>query len=433
MGKTRKNLPPPDGAAAAAAAPSRVRIAAPDNDVAMAAGRLRLLDAAEPARRSGLGELIARLLIDRYAPACVVVDERYDVLYLQGRTGRYLELPPGEPKLNLLRMARHELLQELCTALPQSIAERVAIVREHVTCTTDGPGRRVRLRIEPFRGLRPARDLLLVAFEEEPQSADDELMAVSHDLQQRTEALSRANDDLANLLDATELGTIFLDGNLCIRRFTPAAGTLACLVSSDVGRPVADVLDDDLAEHAREVRRSRTSQEAEVRARDGRRYLRRILPYRGMNGAGDGVVVTFADVTELREAQRTVEAMLAYANSVVNAVRQPVAVLDKQGRVVQANPAFYAAFKVRREDAIGARYDEIGGGRLGRSDLKRRIDGVLGGGPPLEGFAIVEDLPGLGRRALEVYAQRNAFGTKAVAGEEELTVVTIADTTHTKE
>src|SRR5262249_29541188 len=149
---------------------------------------------------------------------------------------------------------------------------------------------------------------------EELQSVNEELMTVNNELQKKLEELSQANNDLTNLLNSTEIGTIFLDNALCIKRFTPAVSRLVNLIPTDVGRPIADIVtqlvDDDLGDHAREVLRTLVFQEAEVRTRDGRWYLRRILPYRTVDNVIDGVVVTFVNITEVREAQRMVEGML---------------------------------------------------------------------------------------------------------------------------
>jgi two-component system CheB/CheR fusion protein len=266
---------------------------------------------------------------------------------------------------------------------------------------------------------------------EELQSVNEELMTVNNELQKKLEELSQANNDLTNLLNSTEIGTIFLDNDLRIKRFTPAVTKLINLIPTDVGRPVADIVtqlaDDGLAGHAREVLRTLSSEEAEVRTKDDRWFLRRILPYRTSDNVIDGAVVTFVNITEIREARRMVEAMLAFANSVLGAVRQPVVLLNKEGRVVQVNQAFYALFQARREDTLGARIFELDGARWAQGDLKARLDAVIAGGPPLQGYEMEMELPAVGKRRLRLNATRTAFGTKAVAGEDEVTVLSIED------
>jgi two-component system CheB/CheR fusion protein len=259
-------------------------------------------------------------------------------------------------------------------------------------------------------------------------------MTVNAELQKKLEELSQANNDLTNLLNSTEIGTIFLDNELRIKRFTPAMARLINLIPSDVGRPVWDIatqiLDDDLAQHAREVLRTLVFHESEVRTRDDRCYLRRILPYRTVENVIDGVVVTFVNITEVRQAQKMVEATLRYANGLVNAIRQPVVLLNKEGRIVQANQAFCTTFQARREDTVGARLVDLDTGRWAQPALRAGLDAVLSGGPPLEGLPVELDVPGMGKRTVSVHARRTEFGMKAVAGEEELTVVTVEGAEH---
>jgi two-component system, chemotaxis family, CheB/CheR fusion protein len=464
----------------------------------------------EPAQPPGIGELTARVLLESYAPACVVVDEHYEIVYLQGPTAHYLELPVGEPRLNLLKMARNDLLRELRTALHKAQKERAEVVCEHLTVVDGGATRAIRLRVKPFRGPRVSQQLFLVAFEdlppdlpatgggdgkkptgkaadgrvvelerklasmkeslrstveevetsneelrstneelqsaneelqstneeletskEELQSVNEELMTVNNELQKKLEELSQANNDLTNLLNSTEIGTIFLDNDLRIKRFTPAMGKLVNLIPTDVGRPIHDIvtqlIDDNLADQAHEVLRSLVFHEVEVRTKDGRWYLRRILPYRTVDNVIDGVVVTFVNITEVREAQRMAEAMRAYANAIVNTMPQPVVLLNKEGRVKQGNDAFYTLFDLRREDTLGARVYDLDGASWNLPGLHAGLDAVLEGGPPLKGLAVEMSLPARGKRSLRFHANRVAFGTKAVAGEEELTVVTIED------
>jgi two-component system, chemotaxis family, CheB/CheR fusion protein len=459
----------------------------------------------------GIAQITARSLLDTYAPACVVVDEHYDVVYLQGRTGRYLDLPVGEPRLNLLHMARDELLRELRTALHKATKEQIEAVRDRVVVTADGTSRYLRLRIKPLRGPGALQHLFLVAFEEsepaqeadgatgggqpvdprvnelerrlaamkeslqstveevetsneelrstneelqsaneelqstneeletskeELQSVNEELMTVNNELQKKLEELSHTNNDLTNLLNSTEIGTIFLNNEFRIKRFTPSVAKLVNLIPSDVGRPISDivtqVLDDNLVEHAREVLRTLVFEEAEVRTKDGRTFLRRILPYRTVDNVIDGVVVTFVNITEVREAQRMVEAMLTHANTIMNSVRQPILLLSKEGRVVQVNQACYDVFRLRKEDVIGSSIYDIDGGRWGAPAVRSLVEAAVASDGGGDGQRVNQDLPGLGPRTLRLYAKRSQFGTKAVAGEQELTLFTVEDVTSPK-
>jgi two-component system, chemotaxis family, CheB/CheR fusion protein len=139
---------------------------------------------------------------------------------------------------------------------------------------------------------------------EELQSVNEELTTVNSELQQKIDDLSKAGSDMNNLLTSTEIGTIFLDTNLHIQRFTPAVTNFLNLIQSDIGRPVSHIVPnmdyEHLVEDAAEVLSSLVSKELEVRTKHDRWYSMRILPYRTIENVIDGVVVTFMEITELK-------------------------------------------------------------------------------------------------------------------------------------
>jgi len=139
---------------------------------------------------------------------------------------------------------------------------------------------------------------------EELQSLNEESVTVNAELQTRIDELSIARDDIKNLLDATRIAIIFLDINLCVRRFTPQVTALIPLISADVGRPVSHFANNltgvKLEQYALKVLKDLAMQEVEVQDIDGQYYRMRIRPYRTLNNVIDGVVVTFEDITELK-------------------------------------------------------------------------------------------------------------------------------------
>jgi two-component system, chemotaxis family, CheB/CheR fusion protein len=143
---------------------------------------------------------------------------------------------------------------------------------------------------------------------EELQSVNEELSTVNSDLERAVGQLQIANDDLANLLASSEFPILFLDSELKIKRFTPASRKLFNLIRSDIGRPIGDFAStlepNDMVSVAREVQDSRIATETEVHARDGHFYLRRILPYFLEEDHVSGVVVTFAPVDTLKQAEQ---------------------------------------------------------------------------------------------------------------------------------
>ena len=141
---------------------------------------------------------------------------------------------------------------------------------------------------------------------EELQSVNEELTTLNHELKLKVDEVSHANGDLQNLMSSTDIGVMFLDRALKIKRFTPRVQELFNVIPSDVGRPLGHLthrLDtDDLPQLAQSVLQTLRSVERELSSRDGRRYLARLLPYRSLEDRIDGIVLTFVDVTDLREA-----------------------------------------------------------------------------------------------------------------------------------
>ena len=162
----------------------------------------------------------------------------------------------------------------------------------------------------------------LTTSKEEMQSLNEELQTVNSELQAKVEELSRANNDMKNLLNSTDIATLFLDEALHVRRFTTPAARLIKLIPSDVGRPITDIASDllypALADDVTEVLRTLVFIEKPVITRDGRWFTARIMPYRTLDNRIDGVVMTFFDITalkllegELRQARDELAAQLA--------------------------------------------------------------------------------------------------------------------------
>jgi two-component system CheB/CheR fusion protein len=130
---------------------------------------------------------------------------------------------------------------------------------------------------------------------------------VNHELQSKVDELSRSNNDMKNLLNSTDIATLFLDEELLVRRFTTQTAKLIKLIPADTGRPITDLTSEldypDLAEDAREVLRTLVFKERQISSRDGRWFTIRILPYRTVDNVIDGVVITFSDVTETKNVE----------------------------------------------------------------------------------------------------------------------------------
>jgi two-component system CheB/CheR fusion protein len=180
---------------------------------------------------------------------------------------------------------------------------------------------------------------------EEMQSINEELSTVNTELQTKVGDLSRANNDMNNLLAGTGIATIFVDHDLRILRFTPSASQIINLILSDVGRPVAHIVSNlvgytSLVADVQVVLRTLIPKETEVQTTDGKSYTLRILPYRTLDNVIEGAVVTFVDVTEVRrarEALQKVNALLRLA-VVVHDAHDAITVQALDGRIIAWNP-----------------------------------------------------------------------------------------------
>ncbi|BCM17922.1 CheR family methyltransferase [Mesorhizobium sp. J8] len=185
---------------------------------------------------------------------------------------------------------------------------------------------------------------------EELQSINEELQTVNAELNIRVDELTRANNDMSNLLESTQIATVFLDRDLCIKSFTPTARDLFRLVESDVGRPLAHVrprfpADGLQADMEQVLRRLGTIERQIEGAESGSSYIMRVLPYRTVDNVIAGVVVTFVDVTQIVRAEERIGILthdlrnrLESLETVLDLV--PVGIFiaeDGEGEVIRAN------------------------------------------------------------------------------------------------
>lgn len=336
----------------------------------------------EAAAERSLPRKLERIILERYAPACVTVKENGEAVYFSGRISRYLEQPTGSPDTNVINMARDGLRIPLRTALHRAATSRERVVQKQVSVQTNGAVSYIDLTVEPiaqFKAanlymiliedvatatgaqqgaapaadasveeiirhleseLRSAQDNAQAMFEElessneelksaneeyqstneelesskeELQSFNEELQTVNAEVSRKFAELDRSNSDLQNLLDSTQIATIFLDSKLCIKNFTPAAGSVFRLLAADIGRPISDLAarfpEAGLAEDLREVLRTLGVRERQLAAAEGRHFQMRILPYRTVENMIDGVVLTFTDVTQIEQTQQALRSL----------------------------------------------------------------------------------------------------------------------------
>jgi two-component system CheB/CheR fusion protein len=244
---------------------------------------------------------------------------------------------------------------------------------------------------------------------EELQSVNEELYTVNAEYQRKIAELTELTNDMDNLLSSTEVGTIFLDSQLHIRRFTPQIAETFNLVAHDIGRAIdtfAHTLDHpELVDDLGRVLRSGQSVERQLRDVRGKAFFLRILPYR-VKGAVDGVVLTLIDVSGLRAAEDALFHERYLLNSLLLSVRDAIYFKDSRGRFIRANHAMAARLGLADPaDAVGKtaldlpepevaltlhREDEavLRSGVAEHDQLERRTGSAIG-----EGWDLVTRLP----------------------------------------
>jgi two-component system CheB/CheR fusion protein len=333
---------------------------------------------------ANLQSLADQLLLQHYSPAAVLVNEKGDILYISGRTGKYLEPAAGKANWNIFAMARDGLRYDLGNSFQKALRQKEAITVKGLKIGTNDSSQFVDVTIQAIEEPEALRGMAIIVFtdvttplekkaagssrsaacdngkvleldqelqklreilhttREEMQSSQEELKSTNEELQSANEELqstneelttsreemqsmneelqtvnaeqhskmselSRTNDDMRNLLNSTEIVTVFLDNDLNVRRFTPGADKLFKLIPGDVGRPLSDIVSallyPTMIEEARLVLRTLVFSEKQISTADGRWFSVRIMPYRTIEDVIVGVVITFADITAAKKLE----------------------------------------------------------------------------------------------------------------------------------
>jgi two-component system CheB/CheR fusion protein len=343
---------------------------------------------ARPLKPTGDLQMLAdRLLLQKYSPVAALTNSKGDILYISGRTGKYLEPAAGKANWNILVMAREELHYKLAIGFQKALHQKDAVTLKNMAVGMNGGRQIVNVTIEPVRAPNAMEGMVMIVFtdvialpkaktsgkpreatvhaaeleeqleyarqeiqslheemqtsqeelkstneemqstneelqstneelttsKEELQSMNEELHTVNQELQARLDEFARTNNDMKNLLDSTDIATLFLDNDLRVRRFTTQTGKLTQLIPADVGRPITDIasalLYPDLADDAREVLRTLIKVEKQIPLPGGDWFAARILPYRTFENMIDGVVITFADITGYKNLEAELRAV----------------------------------------------------------------------------------------------------------------------------
>jgi two-component system CheB/CheR fusion protein len=439
----------------------------------LTAGKLGHADYGQPPteRKLSRQELTERLLLQRYTPASVLVNQSGEILYLHGRTGRYLEMAAGDIGVNILRMAREGLRRDLTTAFHLAVTHKEPVSRPGLRVKTNGGFSTVNLTVHPLTAdsvsnnpstplspsvsmppdKRPLGDFkvghesttdsfhYLVILEEvsaveegttdtaspldlaegptandsstqaliaalhqelqakeeylqstteeleasgeemqsineelqssneeletskeELQSINEELTTVNAELQNKVTDLLRANNDINNLMAGTGIGTIFIDHQMLVQRFTPAVTQVINLIPSDVGRPLGHTTTNlanytRLEEDVKAVLNSLTPMGIAVQAKSGAWFMMDIRPYRTMENVPEGVVINFIEISKMIAAQESLRRLAVVVNDSADAITMR----DLAGRILAWNPAAHRMYGWSEPEALAMNIREL--------------------------------------------------------------------------
>jgi two-component system CheB/CheR fusion protein len=328
---------------------------------------------------ANLQSLADQLLLQHLSPPAVLVNEAGDILYINGRTGRYLEPAAGKANWSIHVMARPGIRAQLAVALRNAFHDQTTVELRDLRLDDETPGG-VEITVQaitqpkalegtamivfrdvaaaPGRRGRPARasgpadaalseELMrsreeiralrqemhasqealqaaneelqstneelqsaneeLTTSKEEAQSMNEELQTINGELQSKLDDLALAQSDMQNLLNSTDIATLFLDNDLNVRRFTEQISRVVHLRESDIGRPLSELATTlvypELHADVKETLRTLAFSEKQIPTTDGHWYSVRVMPYRTQANVIQGAVITFVDITVAKELE----------------------------------------------------------------------------------------------------------------------------------
>ena len=421
---------------------------------------------ASKAVQAGLGveKEVERVLVNRFVPASIVVNDEMEIVQFRGRTGAYLEPAAGHPTFSLSKMAREGLLVDLRAAIAKAKQANDTVRKPGVFVRSDGGAReeptqarsskggkrrgqkttktaaareteRVNREVAQLREqlqalieehemtteeFKSANEEVLSANEElqstneeletakeELQSSNVELTTLNEELQNRNIELSMANNDLLNLLGNVNIPIVMVGNDLRIRRFTPPAEKLLNLIPADLGRRLSEIRSnleiDDLDKLVRESIESATLHEFEVREKDGTWYLMRVRPYKTWDNKIEGGVISLQDIDVFK---RSLDQSRRFADTLIENAREPIVVLDGSLRVSVANPAFYRQFRVAPEDTEQRLIYDLGSGQWNIPKLRELLEEAIQSNARVDDFEVHHQFPGMGNRTMILNARR---------------------------
>ena len=319
-----------------------------------------------------------QILLQKFSPASVLVNGAGDILYITGRTGKYLEPSSGKANWNIHAMARDGLRHELPGVFRKALQHFDPVIVRNVKISTNEGTQFVDVTVQRIENPESVRGMIMIVFtdvpeviakeapnskatkqpfntrqkesgiellrcreelqsyreemqtsqeelkstneelqstneelqstneelttsKEEMQSLNEELQTVNVELQSKVSDFVKSNDDMKNLLNSTEIATLFLDKELNIRRFTDPVIKLFKVRPADIGRPFTDLVTElqyaEIGNNAKQVLKTLVPIETAISASNDRLFTVRIMPYRTTDDHIDGLVLTFSDIS----------------------------------------------------------------------------------------------------------------------------------------
>ncbi len=315
--------------------------------------------------------IINTLLVEEYASACILVNQNFEFIRYFGDANRFMNVPRRMTSWSILSMVDDKLAVVLGAAMRKALVKNESILYKDVAVTVNNQMEVVNVNVKPYEILHTKQRLLLIIIEdnketkgntvnieyklgadatqriqdleqelkitreslqatiEELQTSNEELIASNEELQSTNEELqsvneelhtinsehqasilelTELNDDINNLLQSTEIGTLFLGNNLNIRKFNHSITEEINITENDIGRPIehfsTNLRYENMVEDAKEVIKTLIPIQKEIENSEGKWYLMRILPYRTFENQIKGVVITLVDIGELKEAEQ---------------------------------------------------------------------------------------------------------------------------------
>jgi two-component system CheB/CheR fusion protein len=384
--------------------------------------------------------LADQLLLQHFSPPGVLVNEKGDIIYISGHTGKYLEPSVGKANMNIFAMLREGLRNEFPAAFRKVIMRKENVVLHNIKVGTNGGAQNIKVTIQYINKPKPLNGMVMIIFtdipeignikllakkgkknldnirqleleeelrrareemqnsleemqtsqeeqkstneelqstneelqstneelttsKEEMQSLNEELQTVNAELQSKVDDFLRVNNDMKNLLNSTDIATLFLDKELNIRQYTNQATKIFKLIKSDIGRPFTDLVSDlsypELANDAIEVLRTLVFIEKQIPTKDKRWFSIRIMPYRTFDDRIDGLVITFVNNSDIKHLEGELLETGQMHRLILNSSSDVIIRLSTDWKILEFNPEAEKFFGKKRKVVVNKNYIQM--------------------------------------------------------------------------